>query len=136
MSNKQKFQPKYLGKQHQEFVTKFDLIPWKGNSIIVTLNCNEFTSNCPVSGAPDFAKFIIEYVPDEYIVETKSMKLYLWQFRNKKEFNETLVDFIATDFFKQVQPKKLKVVGEFYQRGGISVTPTAYRGSWNSKKEN
>lgn len=124
------FEPKYLGQQFGEAVTEFDLIPWDGGSVQVDLNCTEFTSHCPKTGQPDFAKLLISYVPKKYIVETKSMKLYLWGFRDKKEFNEKLVAFIASDFYHQVLPRRVKVVGEFFTRGGISVTATAYRGAW------
>ncbi len=125
---------KYLGQQFGKSVKKFDLIPWLGSRITVTLNCTEFTSHCPVTGQPDFAKLVIEYVPNKFIVETKSMKLYLWQFRSKKEFNEKLVNFIANDFAKQVKPVSIRVVGEFYTRGGIAVTAESIVGSgWRSR---
>jgi len=95
---------------------------------VVTLQCSEFTSHCPVTGQPDFATLRIEYMPDKSIVETKSLKLYLWSYRDKAMFNEQIVEKIAADIIKQVRPKWVTVVGTFAQRGGISVQATATRG--------
>lgn len=113
---------KHLGKQDNTPAEKFDLIPWDGPPMTeVELHCSEFTSHCPVTKQPDFAQFIISYHPNGHLVETKSVKLYLWQFRDRAEFNEKLVRFIATDFFEQVRPRRVMVEGRFNQRGGIAV---------------
>lgn len=112
---------KYLGKQNNRPTKNLDLIPWSGPSVEVTLDCTEFTSHCPVTGAPDFAHLVIKYTPDRSLVETKSIKLYLWSFRGEAEFNEKLIQKIAQDFFLKVSPKKLLVYGKFNPRGGISV---------------
>jgi 7-cyano-7-deazaguanine reductase len=122
-----KFKAKHLGKQSQRAVTTLDLIPWNKGDMEVTLDCTEFTSHCPVTKQPDFAKLTITYMPDAYIVETKSMKLYLWQFRDRAEFNEKLVAQIADDFQKQLNPIRVRVEGRFNTRGGIAVTAVAER---------
>lgn len=121
--------PKYLGVAHTGAIGSSDLEaipnPAKNGGLHVTLNCEEFTSHCPVTGQPDFAKLVITYTPDEWIVETKSIKLWLWSFRNEKEFNEALVVRIAEEFAQAIKPKAVSVQGHFYPRGGISVHPRA-----------
>lgn len=119
---------KHLGKRSNEPIEKVDLIEWKGDRILVQLECTEFTSLCPVTGQPDFGELVIEYVPDKHLAETKSVKLYLWRYRSERAFNEVLVDQIATDLYEQIKPLWLEVVGEFNIRGGILVTATAQRG--------
>lgn len=123
-----KYSPRHLGKQSESAVKKLDLIPWKHGAVVVTLDCSEFTSLCPVTKHPDFAQLTIEYVPDGAIVETKSLKLYLRRFRSKAEFNEVIIATIATDFYKQVRPRRVVVTGRFNVRGGISPTAIATRG--------
>lgn len=120
------FKSKYLGQQITSAVTELDLIPWTGNPITVTLDASEFTSHCPKTGQPDFATISITYRSDKFIVETKSVKLFMWQFRDKKEFNEKLVDYIAKTFNEQLQPKWIRVIGKFAIRGGISVTAESF----------
>ena len=119
---------KHLGKASNEPVDEVDLIPWTGDAVTVRLDCAEFTSLCPVTGHPDFATLAIEYVPDRHLVETKSMKLYLWRYRDRPAFNETLVDEIAGDLSRQLKPIGLRVTGRFHTRGGIAVTVSAERG--------
>jgi len=119
---------RYLGKPTSEPTTTLDLIDWTGGPIVVRLDCCEFSSICPVTGQPDYGRLVIEYVPGRYLAETKSVKLYLWHYRDKRAFNESLVDAIAADLFEQIQPQWLRVVGTFNPRGGISVTATAERG--------
>lgn len=118
---------KHLGEQSQEAVTEFDLIPWTGGQTVVTLECSEFTSHCPVTKQPDFGKLEISYCPDEHILETKSVKLFLWQYRSKADFNEVIVSQLADAVFAQAQPKWVTVVGHFNTRGGIAVTAMANR---------
>jgi len=118
----------HLGQTSNQPVDEVDLIPWTGSAIKVCLDCTEFTSLCPVTGQPDFATLAIEYGPDRHLVETKSMKLYLWRYRDRPAFNETLVDEIAGDLFRQLSPKWLRVTGRFHPRGGIGVTVSAERG--------
>ena len=119
---------KHLGKPSNEPTDRVDLIDWKGDRIVVRLDCSEFTSLCPVTGQPDFGQLTIEYVPDRHLAETKSLKLYLWKFRTEPGFNEALVDRIAGGLYGQVEPHWLRVTGTFHPRGGIQVTATAERG--------
>lgn len=120
---------KHLGKPSNQPTDKVDLIDWKGDRIVVRLDCSEFTSLCPVTGQPDFGQLAIEYVPDRHLAETKSVKLYLWKFRTEAGFNEALVDRIASDLYGQIKPHWLRVTGAFNPRGGIQVTATAERGN-------
>ena len=92
----------------------------------VRIECPEFTSLCPKTGQPDFAKIIIEYMPDKWCVESKSLKLYLGSFRNHGEFHESCVNRIANDLVTLLAPCELMVRGEFTPRGGIPFWPTAY----------
>lgn len=94
-----------------------------GNLYVVNLLCNEFTSLCPVTGQPDWGRFIIRYVPDKLCVESKSLKLYLFSFRNHGEFHEDVTNRIAKDLFKLMKPKYLQIYGEFNSRGGIAIHP-------------
>lgn len=122
-----RFTPKHLGKQSRSAVIALDLIPWHGGHTVVTLDCTEFTSHCPVTAQPDFGHLVIEYCPDRHIIETKSLKLYLWGFRNAHKFNEAIVDEIAETILRQVKPAYVKVTGRFNTRGGIAVTACAER---------
>jgi len=124
---------RHLGKPSNQPMDKVDLIDWSGQPITVRLDCSEFTSLCPVTGQPDFARLLIEYVPERFLVETKSLKLYLWKYRSEPGFNETLVDRIASDLYAQIQPRWLRVEGRFNPRGGISVTATAERGDTRNR---
>lgn len=92
---------------------------------LVTFTCPEFTSLCPKTGQPDFAKIIINYIPDEDMVESKSLKLYLFSFRNHGDFHEDCVNIIMKDLVKLMRPRYLEVVGLFTPRGGISIYPFA-----------
>jgi 7-cyano-7-deazaguanine reductase len=92
---------------------------------LVTLETNEFTCVCPVTGQPDFAKIRIEYVPDKKIIESKSFKLYLWSFRNEGHFHEHVINTILDDFVKAVDPHWCKIAGSFNIRGGIGITVEA-----------
>jgi len=119
---------KHLGKPSNEPTDTLDLIEWTGDRIVVRLDCSEFSALCPVTGQPDYGQLVVEYVPDKHLAETKSLKLYLWQYRDKAGFNEALVDAIATDLARQIRPFWLRVIGTFNPRGGIRVTATAQRG--------
>ncbi|UCD29937.1 MAG: NADPH-dependent 7-cyano-7-deazaguanine reductase QueF [Planctomycetota bacterium] len=120
---------RYLGKPANQPTDSVDLIAWTGEPITVRLDCSEFSSLCPVTNQPDYGTLVIEYVPDKCLAETKSLKLYLWKYRDQKGFNEVLVDAIAGDLYRQIKPRWLQVVGTFNPRGGIRVTATARRGS-------
>jgi 7-cyano-7-deazaguanine reductase len=126
---------KHLGKTSNQPVDSVDLIEWTGETITVRLECADFTSLCPVTGQPDFASLTIEYVPHRHLMETKSVKLYLWRYRNERAFNETLVDRIARDLFRQLQPRWLRVTGRFHPRGGISVTAVSEHGDRQYRSE-
>jgi len=95
------------------------------NEYLVTFNCPEFTSLCPKTGQPDFAKIVISYIPRERMVESKSLKLYLFSFRNHGDFHEDCVNIIMKDLVRLMDPKYLEVVGIFTPRGGISIYPFA-----------
>ena len=95
------------------------------NEYLVTFNCPEFTSLCPKTGQPDFAKIVISYIPRERMVESKSLKLYLFSFRNHGDFHEDCVNIIMKDLVKLMDPKYIEVTGIFTPRGGISIYPYA-----------
>lgn len=95
------------------------------NDYLVTFNCPEFTSLCPKTGQPDFAKIVINYIPREKMVESKSLKLYLFSFRNHGDFHEDCVNIIMKDLVRLMNPKYLEVIGIFMPRGGISIYPFA-----------
>jgi len=90
----------------------------------VTLNADEFTSLCPITKQPDFGTLIINYIPHIKMVESKSLKLYLFSFINSGEFHEDVVNKIGKDLVALMAPKYLEVVGLFYPRGNISIHPT------------
>ena len=92
---------------------------------MVTFNCPEFTSLCPITGQPDFAKIVINYIPDKLMVESKSLKLYLFSFRNRGDFHEDCINIIMKDLAALMQPKYIEVKGIFTPRGGISIYPFA-----------
>jgi 7-cyano-7-deazaguanine reductase len=126
---------KHLGRPSNQPIDKLDLIEWKGETITVRLECADFTSLCPVTGQPDFGSLTIEYVPNRHLAETKSVKLYLWRYRNEPGFNEALVDAVARDLFRQIQPKWLRLTGRFHPRGGISVTAVSEHGNHEYRPE-
>lgn len=90
-----------------------------------TFVCTEFTSLCPKTGQPDFAKIFINYIADKQMVESKSLKLYLFSFRNHGDFHEDCVQTICDDLVKLMKPKYIEVIGEFTPRGGIAIYPFA-----------
>lgn len=98
------------------------------NEYLVTFNCPEFTSLCPKTGQPDFARIIINYIPRERMVESKSLKLYLFSFRNHGDFHEDCVNIIMKDLIHLMDPKYIEVFGIFTPRGGISIYPFANYG--------
>ena len=95
---------------------------------VVELECPEFTSLCPKTGQPDFAKLTICYVPDKNLVESKALKLFLFSFRNHGEFHEDVTNTIAKRLWDAMEGCKAMVIrGDFYPRGGISINPTVVR---------
>jgi 7-cyano-7-deazaguanine reductase len=91
----------------------------------ISMECPEFTCVCPRTGQPDFATIRIRYVPAERCVELKSLKLYLWSFRDQGTFHEAVTNRILDDLVRALQPKALTVVGDFNVRGGIHTTVKA-----------
>ena len=105
------------------------------NDYWVKFNCPEFTSLCPITGQPDFAEIVIRYIPDVKMVESKSLKLYLFSFRNHGDFHEDCVNTIMKDLIRLMDPKYIEVIGLFTPRGGISIHPYANYGRPNTKYE-
>jgi len=92
---------------------------------MVTLNCPEFTTLCPITGQPDFGTIVINYIPDVRMVESKSLKLYLFSFRNHGDFHEDVVNIILNDLIALMRPRYIEVRGLFNPRGGIAIHPVA-----------
>jgi 7-cyano-7-deazaguanine reductase len=92
---------------------------------VVRLESDEFTCLCPATGQPDFAHIMVEYVPDEKILESKSFKLYLWSYRNEGVFHEHVTNKILDDLVSALKPHWCRVVGTFNLRGGIGITVEA-----------
>lgn len=101
----------------------------------VKFNCPEFTALCPVTGQPDFATIYISYIPNERMVESKSLKLYLFSFRNHGSFHEDVVNIIMNDLIELMQPRYIEVLGKFLPRGGISIHPWCNYGEPGTKYE-
>ena len=123
---------KLLGNQHVEYPTDCDpsLLDTFENAhqdhdYMVTFRCPEFTTLCPITGQPDFATLYINYIPNVRMVESKSLKLYLFSFRNHGDFHEDVTNIIMKDLVKLMDPKYIEVRGMFYPRGGISIYPFA-----------
>ena len=105
------------------------------NDYWVKFNCPEFTSLCPITGQPDFATIYISYIPEQKMVESKSLKLYLVSFRNHGDFHEDVVNIIMKDLIKLMDPRYIEVWGKFLPRGGISIDPYANYGKVGTKYE-
>ena len=105
------------------------------NDYWVRFNCPEFTSLCPITGQPDFAEIRISYIPDRRMVESKSLKLYLFSFRSHGDFHEDCVNTIMKDLIALMDPKYIEVTGLFTPRGGISIWPYANYGRPGTKYE-
>ncbi len=105
------------------------------NDYWVRFNCPEFTSLCPITSQPDFAEIRISYIPDVKMVESKSLKLYLFSFRNEGAFHEDCVNIIMKDLIKLMEPRYIEVTGFFLPRGGISIHPYANWGRPGTKYE-
>jgi 7-cyano-7-deazaguanine reductase len=122
---------KLLGSQNTTYPTTyspkvletFDNRNVSGNDQWVTFHCPEFTSLCPMTSQPDFATIIINYLPAAKLVESKSLKIYLFSFRNHGDFHENCVQTICDDLVKLMNPKYIEVIGHFTPRGGIAIYP-------------
>jgi 7-cyano-7-deazaguanine reductase len=102
--------------------------PAPGSEYTVALDCAEFTSLCPLTGQPDYGRFVIEFAPDKLCLESKSLKLYLGSFRQTGAFGEELTNRIADDIYAVLAPRWLKVSGYMNVRGGIAITCVVRRG--------
>ncbi len=116
-----------LGREVRKPVRKLETFPNQhpGRRYTVTLVCPEFTCVCPMTGQPDFATITIQYIPDQRIVESKSLKLYLWSYREEGVFHEAVTNQILDDLVAALQPISCHVNGAFSVRGGISITVDA-----------
>jgi 7-cyano-7-deazaguanine reductase len=92
---------------------------------VVTLKTEEFTCVCPATGQPDYARLTIQYIPDKRIVESKSLKLYLWSYRDEGVFHEHVTNVILDDLVFALKPRWCKVTADFAVRGGISIAVEA-----------
>lgn len=104
------------------------------NEYVVTFDCPEFTTLCPKTGQPDFGHIYISYIPRIKMVESKSLKLYLFSFRNHGDFHEDCVNIIMKDLFRLMNPRYIEVRGIFMPRGGISIFPFANLGDDEHKE--
>ena len=98
--------------------------PRPGRDYHIAFDCPEFTCLCPLTGQPDFATILIDYVPDERCVELKSLKLYLWSYRNEGAFHEAVTNQICDDVVAAIAPRSITVTGKFWVRGGITTNVT------------
>lgn len=96
---------------------------YPGRDYFVRFHCPEMTCLCPMTGQPDYATILINYIPDQYLVESKSLKLYLFSYRNHGDFHEDTCNDILRDLVNLLDPKYMEVIGLFYPRGGISIHP-------------
>lgn len=116
---------KALGKHVEGPNKNLETFPAPQGVTSIVFTTDEFTSYCPVTRQPDFSKVTIEYIPDQLCLESKSLKLYLWSFREETAFCESLAAQIAQDVKKACQPKYCKVTVEQNARGGIALTAIA-----------
>lgn len=130
LGNKTKYSMDYAPEVLETFINKH-----QENDYFVKFNCPEFTSLCPITGQPDFATIYISYIPDVKMVESKSLKLYLFSFRNHGDFHEDCINIIMKDLIKLMDPRYIEVWGKFTPRGGISIDPYANYGRPNTKYE-
>ncbi len=112
--------PTRPGRQLQTFPN-----PNPGRDYVIRHECPEYTALCPVTGQPDFGTIVIVYVPDRRCVELKSLKLYLWSFRDEGHYFEQVTNRILDDLVQAMRPRRLTVIGKFNVRGGIGSTVVA-----------
>lgn len=142
MSNRENEKLNLLGNKNVTYPQNYDknILEFfenkhKDNDYFVKLNCPEFTSLCPITGQPDFACIYISYIPDKKLVESKSLKLYLFSFRNHGDFHEDCINIIMKDLINLLEPKYIEVLGKFLPRGGISIDPFANYGKRGTEYE-
>lgn len=100
--------------------------PRPGRAYTIHFECPEFTCLCPMTGQPDFATILIEYVPDALCVELKSLKLYLWSYRDEGAFHEAVTNQILDDLVAATRPQRMTVTSKFLARGGITTNVVAH----------
>ncbi len=100
----------------------------KSRDYAIRFNIPEFTSLCPITGQPDYANMIIDYIPDKYCVESKSLKLFIQSFRNHGSFHESVSNYIIDRIITEIKPKWIRITALFYRRGGISIDVFAESG--------
>ena len=103
--------------------------PEPGRDYVIRFDCPEFTCLCPLTGQPDFAHFELEYIPDAQCIESKSLKLYLWSYRDEGAFHEAVTNQILDDLVAACSPRWIQVTGHFFVRGGITPTITVEHGT-------
>ena len=130
LGNKTKYSMDYAPEVLETFTNKHP-----ENDYWVQFNGPEVTTRCPRTGQPDFAEIKIMYLPDEKMVESKSLKLYLFSFRNHGDFHEDCINIIMKDLVRLMQPKYIEVLGIFTPRGGISIYPYANYGKPGTRYE-
>jgi 7-cyano-7-deazaguanine reductase len=135
-----KLKLKLLGAQKTEYPTQYspEILEafdnkHHGTDQWVTFQCPEFTSLCPMTGQPDFATIVINYIPDKKMVESKALKIYLFSFRNHGDFHENCVETICQDLYKLMSPKYIEVLGHFTPRGGIAIYPMSTKSNQQKK---
>ncbi len=116
---------KHLGKPTNQPSKEIDIFPKPENINYVKFETNELTSYCPVTGQPDFSTAVIEYNPDKWCIESKSLKLYIWSFRDEHIFAEGLANIILNDIVKKIDPVWCKVTIIQNIRGGLQLTTVA-----------
>ncbi|HTQ76108.1 MAG TPA: preQ(1) synthase [Burkholderiales bacterium] len=109
--------------------------PSPGRDYLIRMQIPEFTCLCPMTGQPDFATLLLDYVPDRKCVELKSLKLYIWSFRNEGAFHEAVTNRIGDDLVKLLSPRLLRLTARFFVRGGIttSVVVEHRKAGWRPK---
>lgn len=125
---------KYLFQYSPQVLESIDNLH-SNRDYFIKFNCPEFTSLCPQTHQPDFATIYISYIPDKKIVESKSLKLYLFSFRNHGDFHEDCVNIIMNDLIDLLDPRYIEVWGKFTPRGGLSIDPYCNYGKPGTKFE-
>lgn len=117
-----------LNRNHTEYPSSPDAAKletffnaYPGRDYVIEFDCPEYSSNCPVTGQPDYGHIYVRYIPDQLCIESKALKLYLFSFRNFNTFHEEAVNRILTDLSNACKPRWMEVYGDFMPRGGISI---------------
>jgi len=125
-----------MGAPQKEILKSFEN-PSKNRDYLIDIEVPEFTCLCPVTGQPDFAEMDIKYIPDEYCIELKSLKLYIWSYRDSSSFHEAVSNKILDDIVTNINPRFAKLIAKFNVRGGTYPTVTCVHKAenWNPKSE-